>query len=351
MATVKRSTAASALDETIRQRVGRGTATTTYQVPISRPASVVEKQSDPDVFRSYSDGHQEQMAKFVSGATVYLLTAAVIYGIERLVLMIFDGQVSDTMVLALHVGAIICFSTIGIVLLRDAIRPGIAISDIVVALSGIAIVMVFVSYISGEEQTGALVIIALLAAFLNPWSTPRMVAGLNGLREINALKEVLYRHYEELEVEYDEPIVPRGDMMPGELLMQPTKADNSPLFGNTPYLLLRQVEDFCHIAFYERASESGNVVSGLSRSSMKGEMIGPPNNTVPGVPSSHIPVTRGTYDKIITGLVGVGLVQIANVGTVWSKIDAHSTFTSGWTMDEISERLQQYAFKAKEVGK
>lgn len=350
MATVKRSTA-TALDETVQQRVGAGTAKTVYQVPISRPAQVVERQSDPDTFRSYSDGHQEQMAKFVGGAMVYLLTAALIYGIELLVLLVSHGKVDDAVILVVHVGAIICFGAIMYVLLKDALRPGITVSDIVVALSGVAIVMVFVSYISGEQQTGALVIIALLAAFLNPWSTPRMVAGLNGLREINALKDVLYRHYEEVEVEYDEPVVPRGEMMPGELLMQPTGADGSPLFGNAPYLLLRQVEDFCAIAFDERVSENGNPVSGLSRNSMKGEMIGPPNNTVPGVPASRIQVTRGTYDRIITGLVGIGLVQITNVGTVWSKIDAKSTFTSGWTMQEISERLQQYAFKAKEVRK
>ena len=347
MATVKR-TSTAAIEQEVQERVGKGNAKTVYKVPISRPANVVEKQADPETLRLYTSANLEHTTLLVTGFGAYLLVTAAVALVGNALVKITDYQFSLLVVVLANAAGIAALLMLARAVWEDAMADGISISDVIMWVSVGGALALIANAIWGDAETSTLIVLASIPALLTPWSTPRIKAGLQGINLSRPLRDVLYTHYEQMEVEYSEPVVPRGDMLDGELLMMDVKADNSPLFGGKPYLLFRQVEDFCAVAFEQRMSAAGNWVSGLSRNSMLGEKIGPPDNTVPGYPKSHIEVTRGTYDRIINGLVGVGLVQIAPVGTVWSKIDSDSEYTSGFTMEEISRRLQQYAFQAVE---
>lgn len=332
MARIKRVAVPAAKQEEIRERVARGTSSTIYQVPISRPAQVVERQSDPETVRSYSDVSEAQIAKVTSGLSMYILTVAVLAGLAYLASEVGGFELPAAVILLVHVLLVIAAIPVAL--------PGGLAWWTVGALAVIAVTIA--SYVLTDGTLLTWTVICMAVAALNWKATPKIVSGLEALGKKPSLDEILWTHHEDMEVFDDDP---EQRPAPAGIAIMNLPGDK-PIFGSNPYFLYPQIEDFCFAAMSERYNDRGKPMSGLSRHNMVEvvKAVGPPNGSISDRPVSRLKISRDTYDIIINGLVAAGLVQkIDGVGTVWSKIAPGTSYTCGWSIDEIRRILRQYA--------
>lgn len=333
--------------ETVREAVGRGTSETTYEVATAQPASVVERKADPETLRAYSDVQQSQIHKVTSGAFVYLITAIAVYGILLVMHIVGWIALGDSGAVIITIIGVVILCGLAWIAWDAAAAPGVNISDVVVAASLLGVGLLFYSLLVGDVIRGALAVLAGLLAVLNPWSSSRLYSGLKTLNAgTAALDEVLYNNYTKVKVQREDRVVPNvGKPLVGERLMMSHKDDNTLLFGNSPYMLYRQIEDFVAQTMDERRTDSGKLTSGLTRTAVVGNIyIGPPNGTVPSYDVSYLRVTRPMYETIIKALQEIGLVQIVPAGTVWSKIAPGTAYKCGYTLGELHDALMPYTF-------
>lgn len=340
--------------EAIREPVGRGTGVTdyTYNTPISKPAKVIEVSANPGTVRDMSNAKEEQGIKIVVGLLVTVATWAVVGGV-----MIFAHSKGFRLTLDI-VGGIYIVTTA--ILLAVSInqyknRAKSSFEQVTWIVAAVAILLMLRSLYMGTEEKTAMLILAFWIAALNPFGLAKLVAGMGGWNDANVTRDTLYVN--ERTVRGGDPVTmePRGSTAASASSDEPILIgvrDNGslvfPAVNGLPFLL-RQVEDFCYIAMSETVTDKGPG-SGLARSVMLNQMIGPRNNTVPNRPQSYIKVTRDVYDAIMAGLYATGLVESGPKGAaVWTKIKPGTTAACGYSIHEI--RTQLLAHSSQSIGK
>ncbi len=332
----------------VRERVGRGTAVTEYQVPHSKPADVVNKSVDPGVLRDVSNNLEEQGQKMAVGL-FFLLVTWLLTGFVAVKLYEAGVEPGVGLVLATYAGA---FLVLGMVCYSEYTnRHKSNFEEITWIVSAVAIVLMLASLWNGTDGRTTMVILAFYVAALNPWGLSKMVAGMRGWNDTKEVRKSLYEN---------ETTIYTSDHLPGtqaDAFGVHNKTDDPvlvavrdngslvfPAVRGVPFLV-RQVEDFCFQAMKEVATQRGPG-SGLAREAMVNQLIGPPNNTVPGRPKSKITVTRTVYDAAMTGLYATGLAADGDKGATWAKIKEGTRYECGYGLEEISATLLQYSSKS-----
>lgn len=340
--------------ETIRERVGKGTATTnySYNIPVSKPAKVIEGSANPGTVRDMSNAKEEQGIKIVVG----LLMTVVTWLIAGSVMMLAysqDFRLSLDIVGGVYVATIAVLMTVSLNQYKN--RAKSSFEQVTWIVAAIAILLMLRSLYMGTEEKTAMLILAFWIAALNPLGLAKLVAGMGGWNDANVTRGTLYVNEQTV---YTSDLVakePRASTATSGSSDEPvltSTRDNGtltfPAVNNLPFLL-RQIEDFCYIAMSETATGKGPG-SGLAREAMLNQMIGPRNNTVPNRPQSYIKVTRDVYDAVMSGLYATGLVESGPKGAaVWTKIKDGTQYACGYSIHEI--RTQLLAHSNQSVGK
>jgi hypothetical protein len=336
--------------EAIRERVGKGTATTdySYNVPISKPAKVIEGSANPEVVGSMSDIKEAQGIKIVVGLLTTVVTWVLVGGIAMLAYS--QGfRLSLDITLGVYVSTTAALVAVSINQYRNRMKS--SFEQVTWIVSAVAIFLMLRSLYLGTEEKTAMLIVAFWIAALNPFGLAKLIAGMGGWNDANVTRSTLY---------VNEQTVYTNDGASAPVKPQISASDEPTLVGvrdngqlmfptiNGLPFLVRQVEDFCYIAMQERGTEKGPG-SGLARDAMLNQMIGPRNNTVANRPQSYIKVTRGVYDAVMAGLYGIGLVDDGDKGAVWTKIKPGTQFTCGYSINEIKTML--LAHSNQSIGK
>jgi hypothetical protein len=338
--------------EAIRERVGKGTAVTdySYNIPISKPAKVIEGSANPEVVGSMSDIKEAQGIKIVVGLLMTITTWLLVGSVAmfaynegaRLTLDIVGGVYVSTIAVLVAVS-----------ISQYKARKKSSFEQVIWIVAATAIFLMLRSLYLGTEEKTAMLIIAFWLAALNPFGLAKLITGMGGWNDANVTRGTLYVNEQTVYTNEgasapaasqassgasDEPVLV-GVRDNGQLLF--------PAVNGLPFLV-RQVEDFCYTALLERATEKG-LGSGLAREAMLNQMIGPRNNTVANRPQSYIKVTRGVYDAVMAGLYATGLVEDGDKGSTWTKIKKDTQFTCGYSINEIRTTL--LAHSNQSVGK
>jgi len=339
--------------EVVQEKVGRGYAKTdySYNIPISKPAKVIEGSANPEVVGSMSDIKEAQGIKIVVG----LLMTVVTWLLVGSVAMFAYSQGAR---LSLDITLGVYVSTIGVLVAvsisQYKARRKSSFEQVIWIVAAVAILLMLRSLYMGTEEKTAMLIIAFWLAALNPFGLAKLITGMGGWNDANVTRGTLYVNEQTVYTSEgaavpsapsasssgasDEPVLV-GVRDNGQLLF--------PTVNGLPFLV-RQVEDFCYTALLERATEKG-LGSGLAREAMLNQMIGPRNNTVANRPQSYIKVTRGVYDAIMAGLYATGLVEDGDKGSTWTKIKQGTEYTCGYSINEI--RAMLLAYSNQSIGK
>ncbi len=335
---------------TVRERVGLGTAEVTYDIPVAKPADVVNRAADPLTLQAYSAANQEQVFKIVVGLGAILLTWVVVGGLALVAYYNDLIEPSTEVVVAVYGVTVLLLAAVS--WRQWVTRYENDFDKIILFFAAAAFVILVRSVIKGQEEQMAVLLLALALSVFNPWGTPRVVSGLRSYRHIERYDEVLYNNHRRVYVGNNSASSliekTQADEEMGEPLMVGKRDNGSLVFPSRSgqAYLYRHIEDFCFVALKEGPGTNGPT-SGLSRSNMLGKTIGPQNNTVPGRPVSLLKVTQNVYNDIISGLYATGLVeQGANRATVWSKIKEGTEFECGWDFGHIQTTLLQFSSKA-----
>lgn len=332
----------------VRERVGRGTAVTEYQVPKSKPADVVNKSVDPGTLRDMSNNLEEQGQKMAVGL-FFLLVTWLLTGFVAVKLYEAGVEPGTGLVLGTYAGALAVLGTISWSEYNNRRKSNF--EQITWIVAAVAIVLMLVSVWNGTDGRTAMVILAFCVAALNPWGLSKLVAGMRGWNDTKEARKALYEN---------ETTVYTSDRLPGrhadalgvhdentDPVLVAVRDNGSlvfPAVNGVPFLV-RQVEDFCFQAMKEVGTQRGPG-SGLAREAMVKQVVGPPNNTVPGRPQSRITVTRTVYDAVLAGLYASGLVTDGDKGATWAKIKPGTKYECGWGIEEISATLLQHSSKS-----
>lgn len=339
--------------EKIRERVGEGTAVTDYRynVPISKPAKVIEGSANPETVGSMSNTKEAQGVKIVVGLLMTITTWLLVGSVAM-----FAYSKGARLTLDIVFGVYIATFCILLAVSWNQYnnRAKSSFEQVTWIVSAVAIVLMLRSLYLGTEEKTAMLIIAFWLAALNPFGLAKLIAGMGGWNDANVTRETLYVN--ERTVLASEGAAPRPKVQEthsnasDEPILVGVRDNGQLLFpavNGLPFLV-RQVEDFCYTAFPERVTEKGPG-SGLARDNMLNQMIGPRNNTVVNRPQSYIKVTRGVYDAIMAGLYATGLVEDGDKGSTWTKIKQGTQFTCGYSINEI--RAMLLAHSNQSIGK
>lgn len=339
--------------ETIRERVGKGTSVTdySYNIPVSKPAKVIEVSANPEVVGSMSDTKEAQGVKIVVGLLM-TITTWLLVGSVAMFAYSKGARLTIDIVGAVYVATLCILGAVSWNQYNN--RAKSSFEQVTWIVSAVAILLMLRSLYLGTEEKTAMLIIAFWIAALNPFGLAKLIAGMGGWNDANVTRGTLYVNEQTVYTNdgaaapsassassssaSDEPVLV-GVRDNGQLLF--------PAVNGLPFLV-RQVEDFCYTALPERATEKG-LGSGLAREAMLNQMIGPRNNTVANRPQSYIKVTRGVYDAIMAGLYAVGLVEDGDKGSTWTKIKQGTQFTCGYSINEI--RAMLLAHSNQSIGK
>lgn len=329
----------------VRERVGLGTAVTEYQVPRSKPADVVNKSVDPATLRDMSNNLEEQGQKIAVGLFVLLVTW-LLTGFVAVKLYEAGVEPGVGVVLGTYAGALALLGLVSYSEYNN--RDKSAFEQITWVVAVVAIVLMLASAWNGTEGRTAMVILAFAVSACNPWGLGKLVAGMRGWNDTQAAREALY---------VNETTVYTSDRLPGtqasvhdqnaDPVLVAVRDNGSlvfPAVNGVPFLV-RQVEDFCFQAMKEVQTQRGPG-SGLAREAMVNQLIGPPDNTVPGRSKSKITVTRTVYDAVLAGLYATGLAADGDKGAVWAKIKSGTRYECGYGIEEINAILLQYSSKS-----
>lgn len=343
---------ASSVAGIVTEKVGRGTARTEYEVAEAKPADVINRAADPATLQLYSRVVEEQLGKIALGTLFYALTVAVVGGIG---LALYNADIfvpGSDIVLFSYIAAFGVLIYLGANQWSD--RDESSFEKIVIPIILLLIFLMARALVNGTEDRATVLILAFGLAALNPYGFPKLWAGITSYRHKGAYDSVLYQNrktvsiFEDaLDEEDEESVMP----VMNEPILVDIRQDGTPLFQpiNKEPFLVRQVEDFCYLAFKPAITERGPG-SGLARSNMLDKHIGPPNKTVPGRPQSNIKITRNVYDSIMAGLYAIGLVTDGPKGAaVWSKIKTGTLYESGYSIEEIRVALLRHS--SKSIGK
>jgi len=339
--------------EAIRERVGKGTAVTdySYNIPISKPAKVIEGSANPEVVGSMSDIKEDQLRKIVIGLLMTVVTWLLV-GFVAMLAYSQDFRLTLDIVGGVYVSTFIVLGAVSWNQYNN--RHNSSFEQVTWVVAAVAILLMLRSLYLGTEEKTAMLIIAFWLAALNPLGLAKLIAGMSGYNDANVTRSTLYVNEQTVYTSEgaaapsapsasssgasDEPVLV-GVRDNGQLLF--------PTVNGLPFLV-RQVEDFCYTALLERATEKG-LGSGLAREAMLNQMIGPRNNTVANRPQSYIKVTRGVYDAIMAGLYATGLVEDGDRGSTWTKIKQGTEYTCGYSINEI--RAMLLAHSNQSIGK
>lgn len=334
----------------VQENVGRGKAKTEYEVAEAKPADVINRAADPATLKAYSDVLEDQMKKISVGLLWFLATAIATSSIG-LFLYAQDVFVPGAdIILFSYLAAFGALGYIGISQWRD--REQSAFEKVIIPVVISLIFFLLRALWRGSDSEAAVLILAFGIAALNPHGFPKLWAGIKTYRHKASYDAVLYENKKVVTVYEDDALDDEDEGGAKSVMNEPTlvdiRQDGTPLFPpvNKEPFLVRQVEDFCYIAFKQITTERGPG-SGLSRNNMLGRHIGPPNKTVPGRPQSSIKVSRNIYDSIMAGLYAIGLVTDGPKGAAtWSKIKPGTLYESGYSIEEIRVALLRHSTKS-----
>lgn len=330
--------------EVIRERVGRGTATTdyTYNIPISKPAKVIEGSANPGTVRDMSNAREEQGIKIVVGLLMTVVTWLIVGSVMMLAYS-QDFRLSLDIVVGIYVATIAVLMAVSLSQYKNRAKSSFEQVTWIVAV--VAVFLMLRSLYMGTEEKTAMLILAFWIAALNPLGLAKLIAGMGGWNDANVTRSTLYVNEQTVYAGDGPAASPRASTVASGSSDEPILTgvrDNGtlvfPSVNGVPFLL-RQVEDFCYIAISETATGKGPG-SGLAREAMLNQMIGPRNNTVANRPQSYIKVTRDVYDAIMAGLYAIGLIESGpkNAAT-WTKIKDGTTAACGYSIHEIRTQL------------
>lgn len=334
----------------VQENVGRGKAKTEYEVAESKPADVINRAADPATLKAYSDVIEDQMRKISVGLIWFLLTASITSAIGLLLYAQDVFVPGPDIILFSYLAAFGALGYIGVSQWQD--REQSAFEKVIIPVVLSLVFFLLRALWRGSESEASVLILAFGLASLNPQGFPKLWAGIKTYRHKASYDAVLYENKKTVTV-YDDAMDDEDDesdvkSVMSEPILVDIRQDGTPLFPpvNKEPFLVRQVEDFCYIAFKPITTERGPG-SGLSRNNMLGKHIGPPNKTVPGRPQSSIKVSRNVYDSIMAGLYATGLVTDGPKGTaVWSKIKQGTLYESGYSIEEIRVALLRHSTKS-----
>lgn len=334
----------------ITDNVGRGKAKTRYEVAESKPADVINRAADPKTLKDYSEVMEDQMRKIALGLLWFLITVLVVSSVG---LALYSSGLfvpGSDMILVSYVAAIGVLGYMAVSQWND--REQSSFEKVIIPVTVGMLIFLMRSVVQGSQEQATVIILAFAISALNPYGFPKLWAGIKTYRHKGSYDAVLYENKKTVEVYDDSLDNDEDDDSPKSVMSEPIlvdiRQDGTPLFQpiNKEPFLVRQVEDFCYIAFKPVATERGPG-SGLSRNNMLGKHIGPPNKTVPGRPQSNIKVSRNVYDSIMAGLFAIGLVTDGPKGTaVWSKIKPGTLYESGYSIEEIRVALLRHSTKS-----
>ena len=340
--------------EAIRERVGKGTATTdyTYNIPISKPAKVIEGSANPNTVRDMSNAKEEQGIKIVVGLLMTVVTWLIVGSVAMLAYS-QDFRLSLDIVAGTYVATIAVLVAVSLNQYKN--RAKSSFEQVTWIVAAIAILLMLRSLYMGTEERTAMLILAFWIAALNPLGLAKLIAGMGGWNDANVTRDTLYVNEQTVYAGDGPAVAPRASTASSGPVDEPILSgvrDNGslvfPAVNGVPFLV-RQVEDFCYTAMNETMTDKGPG-SGLARSVMLNQMIGPRNNTVANRPQSYIKVTRDVYDAIMAGLYATGLVESGPKGAaMWTKIKDGTTAACGYSIHEI--RTQLLAHSSQSIGK
>jgi len=338
--------------EVINERVGKGYAKTdySYNIPISKPAKVIEGSANPDTVRSMSDTKEAQGIKIVVGLLMTVVTWVLVGGVAMLAYS-QDFRLTLDIIGGVYLSTTAVLVAVSINQYRN--RKKSSFEQVTWIVATVAILLMLRSLYLGTEEKTAMLIIAFWLAALNPFGLAKLIAGMGGWNDANVTRSTLYVNEQTVYTNEgaSTPAAPQASSSAADEPVLVGVRDNGqllfPAVNSLPFLV-RQVEDFCFTAMLERATEKG-LGSGLAREAMLNQMIGPRNNTVANRPQSYIKVTRNVYDAVMAGLYATGLVEDGDKGSTWTKIKQGTQFTCGYSINEVRGMLLTHSNQS--VGK